>query len=109
MRVSVYTEDEQIIADGNIDSWAVFKDNPDIFENHMIMSMKAVLNQKEILDSLENLDLIHPFSVILVDDNFEEQQEIITIDDNILVLEDDFIKNIDKELDSFLDNLLKDV
>ena len=109
MRVSVYTDDEQLIADGNIDSWAVFKDNPDIFENHMVMSLKAVLNQKEILDPLEKLDLIHPFSVILVDDNFEQQQEIVTIDDNILVLEDDFIKNIDKELDSFLDNLLKDL
>ena len=73
------------------------------------MSLKAGLNQKDIKDGLSELDLIHPFSIILVDDNFEQQQELITIDDNLLVLEDEFIKNIDKELDSFLENLLKDI
>ena len=62
-------------------------------------------NQKDIKDGLSELDLIHPFSIILVDDNFEQQQELITIDDNLLVLEDEFIKNIDKGLDSFLENL----
>ncbi len=109
MTLSVYSDDEQLISDGNIDSWAVYKDNPDIFETHKVMSLKAVLNQKDIKDGLSELDLIHPFSIILVDDNFEQQQELITIDDNLLVLEDEFIKNIDKELDSFLENLLKDI
>ena len=68
-----------------------------------------MLNQNDIKYGLSELDLIHPFSIILVDDNFEQQPELITFDDNLLVLEDEFINNIDTELDSFLENLLKDI
>lgn len=109
MVLSVFTDDEQLLSEGNIDSWSEYKDNPEIFQSHVVLSLKNILNQKDILDELKKLDLLSPFSVILVDENFEQTDDLLTIDDSFLILEDDFIKNIDKELDSFLDNLLKDV
>ena len=107
--LSVCTYDEQLLREVNIDSWSEYKDNPEIFQSHVVLSLKNILNQKDILDELKKLDLLSPFSVILVDENFEQTDDLLTIDDSFLILEDDFIKNIDKELDSFLDNLLKDV
>ena len=109
MVLSVFTDDEQLLSEGNIDSWSEYKDKPEIFQSHVVLSLKNILNQKDILDELKKLDLLSPFSVILVDENFEQTDDLLTIDDSFLILEDDFIKNIDKELDSFLDNLLKDV
>ena len=109
MDLSVCTDDEQLLSEGNIDSWSEYKENPEIFQSHVVLSLKNILNQKDILDELKKLDLLSPFSVILVDENFEQTDDLLTIDDSFLILEDDFIKNIDKELDSFLDNLLKDV
>ena len=109
MILSVFTDDEQLLCEGNIDSWSEYKDNPEIFLNHVILSLKAVVNEKDILDELKELDLLSPFSIILVDENFDQQEDLLTIDDTILVLEDDFIKNIDKELDLFLEKLLLDV
>ena len=40
---------------------------------------------------------------------FEQKEELLRLDDNIIVIEDDFLKNLDKELDDFLKNLLADV
>lgn len=53
--------------------------------------------------------MIRPFSVILVNDEFEQKEELYRLDDQNVVLEDEFLQNIDKELNEFLEKLLADV
>ncbi|MEI3343098.1 MAG: hypothetical protein V8R52_14180 [Coprobacter fastidiosus] len=80
------------------------KENSENFEEAVIDSLKYVLNTDNIKQKFESLDFVGPFSVILVDDNFEQICELVTYDKDMIYLEDDFLDKIDKELDEFLKN-----
>jgi hypothetical protein len=109
LTLSIYDDEENLLAQANIDEWAKLKEDPETFDENIISSLKNVLSEDEIYNQLDSLDVIRPFSVVLVDDDFEQKEELLRLDDNVVVLEDEFLKNLDKELDDFLDNLLKDV
>ncbi|MEG1586239.1 MAG: hypothetical protein RR346_05135 [Bacteroidales bacterium] len=109
LSLSVYDDEEGLLAQCNIDEWAELKVDPDTFEVNVAAILKRVLHGKEITEALEALDVIRPFSVVMVNEDFEQKEELFRLDDNIVVLEDDFLKNLDKELDDFLQKLLADV
>ena len=109
LTLSIYDDEENLLAQANIDEWAKLKEDPETFDENIISSLKNVLSEDVIYNQLDSLDVIRPFSVVLVDDDFEQKEELLRLDDNVVVLEDEFLKNLDKELDDFLDNLLKDV
>lgn len=56
----------------------------------------------------EELNIIKPFSVLLVDEEMEVLAELLTIDDEQLLLSDDFFKHMDEELDVFYKRLMAD-
>ena len=68
---------------------------------------------KEVLKKLEKENFfdkkfIHkPFSVSLVDSDFIVMEELIYLDDETLKIDADLWSNLDKELDSFLKELMK--
>lgn len=109
LTLSVYDDEEKLLAQANIDQWARFKEDPDTFDEHIISELKKAFHDKDVSAALESLDVIRPFSVILVNDDFDQKEELYRMDDDIVVLEDEFLKNIDKELDDFLKNLLSDI
>ena len=88
--VVIYDDSENILLQETIDGWDDLKENSENFE-------EAVL------------DFVGPFSVILVDDNFEQICELVTYDKDMIYLEDDFLDKIDKELDEFFEKLMSDV
>ena len=65
-----------------------------------------VLSKPDVLAKFEELDPLRPFSVLLVDESFEHQAEIYLLEDGNLIIEDSLFKDIDKELDSFLEKLM---
>lgn len=109
LSLSVYDDDEGLLAQKNMDDWAILKEDPESFDDKVANVLKKVLHDKEVSNALESLDVIRPFSVILVNDEFEQKEELFLLDDQNIVLEDEFLKNIDKELDEFLEKLLADV
>lgn len=109
LSLSVYDDDEGLLVQKNVDEWAVFKEEPETFDEQITAVLKRILRQKDIADALESLDVIRPFSVILVNDEFEQKEELYRLDDQNVVLEDEFLQNIDKELNEFLEKLLADV
>lgn len=109
LSLSVYDDEEGLLAQGNIDEWAKLKEDPDTFDENVAAILKKALHEKEVSDALDALDVIRPFSVIFVNEEFEQKDELFRLDDNIVVLEDEFLKNLDKELDDFLKKLLADI
>ncbi|MEG1616146.1 MAG: hypothetical protein RR202_07535 [Bacteroidales bacterium] len=109
LALTVYDDEEALLAQANIDEWADFKEDPDTFQERVTEVLKKTLHEKDLKDAIEALDVIRPFSVVLVDEDFEQKEELFRLDDNLVVIEDDFLKNIDQELDDFLKNLLADV
>lgn len=109
LALSVYDDEEGLLAQANIDEWSELKQDPDTMEDNIVEALRGVLNDEEVRNRLEALDVIRPFSVVLVDEDFDQKEELLRLDDNLVVLEDDFLKSLDQELDDFLKNLLKDV
>ncbi|MDP4271288.1 MAG: hypothetical protein Q8909_14385 [Bacteroidota bacterium] len=107
--VAVYDDSEQLLAEmeiseleeiNNTDEKNIFK----IIEN----ILRDVLSKPDVLAKFEELDPLRPFSVLLVDESFEHQAEIYLLEDGNLIIEDSLFKDIDKELDSFLDKLMEE-
>ena len=56
---------------------------------------------------LEKLALMKPYSFVLVDDDKETVAELLLMDDDTLLLNDELLKGLDEELDTFLKDLLE--
>lgn len=109
LTLSVYDDEEGLLAQGSLDECAAFKEDSETFEEKINQMLKATLHDPEIMSRLESLDVIRPFAVVLVDEDFSQKEELVRLDDNLVVLEDEFLKDLDRELDDFLKKLLADV
>ena len=55
----------------------------------------------------DKLTILKPYSFVLVDDEKETITELLLIDDDTLLVDDELLKGLDKELDEFLKELLE--
>ena len=55
----------------------------------------------------EKLTILKPYSFVLVDDEKETVAELLLVDDDTLLVNDELLKGLDEELDSFLKELLE--
>ena len=53
------------------------------------------------------LTILKPFSFVLVDDDKETIAELLLMDDDTLLVNEELLKGLDEELDSFLKELLE--
>ncbi|MCH5328771.1 MAG: hypothetical protein J1E02_07100 [Coprobacter sp.] len=90
-------------------SQAVLTDPLKDSEEELVSLLKEILNGDPLKKELETLDFTGPFSVVLVDENYEQIDELITIDKDNILLEDDFFSKIDKDLDEFFEKLMSDM
>ena len=51
--------------------------------------------------------ILKPFSFVLVDDDRETIAELLLMDDDTLLVNEELLKGLDEELDSFLKELLE--
>lgn len=109
LTLSVFDDDESLLSQGSVDGLNVFKEEPDTFDSNVIAVLKSAVHSHEVMSELESLDVIKPFSVILVGEDFDQKTELLRLDDDMIVIEDEYLKNIDKELDEFLKHLLSDI
>ena len=56
-----------------------------------------------------HINIMKPFSVLMVDEEMEIIAEILLIDDEQMLLDDDFLDHMDKELDGFYKQLMSDI
>jgi len=66
---------------------------------------------KKLLEEglFETINILKPFSVVMVDEEMEVLSELLTIDEEELMLNDEFLKHMDDELDSFYKQLMSDL
>lgn len=107
--VAVYDDEEHLLTEVSFPELDELGGNDDknifrIVEN----ILKDVLNEPDMLSKFEELDPLRPFSVLLVDELFEHQAEIYLLEEGNLIIEESLFKDIDKELDSFLEKLMEE-
>lgn len=55
---------------------------------------------------LEQMSIIKPFSFVLEDDEKETVAELYVVDGDTVIIDEDIMQDLDKDLDDFLDKLL---
>ena len=103
--LSIYDDVENKLHEINLEKEQ--EDEPELFENQMLCTLKQVLSNLEQQHLFDKDFIFKPFAVSLVDDDFIVSEELIFIDDETLKLDGDLMTNLNKELDDFLKELMK--
>ena len=70
-------------------------------------STREVLRKNNAI--VDNLGILKPYSFVLEDDDKEHLGELYLADDDTIIVGGDLMEDLDQDLDTFLDDLLKEV
>ena len=54
------------------------------------------------------MSILHPFSFVLMGEDGETICDLYLVDDDAMMLDTELLKGLDKELDAFLEELMKE-
>ena len=101
--ITIDDSDEEITR-GLVEQWIDNTDD-DFYSAIPPIIRKCIEHQKELV---EKMGIMKPFTFVLENDEKEPIEELYIVDDDLVIIDDDMMQDLDKDLDEFLDNLLKD-
>lgn len=104
--LTIFNDDEQAIAEARIPEWVEAEEAT--FYDEAGDCLKAAIEKANVDGSLERLAVWMPYSFVLVDDERETICDLLLVDDDTLVVTDSLLKGLNEELNSFLEQLLKE-
>ena len=105
-RLVISDDDDAVLAEQQIPEWE--SANPENFYTDVEIALKRALNQLREEGALENVKLLKPYSFVLEDSTKETVAELLMMDDEeTLFLNDELLKGLDEELNTFLKDLLE--
>lgn len=87
-----------------IEQWIDNKDENFYQDVEQILRQVIESNKEE----LDNLGILKPYSFVLIDEDKETLAELHLVDDDIIVLGDELMKDLDEDLNNFLEHLLSE-
>ena len=99
-----YDDDDNEINRCVVEQWIENKDD-DFYQNVAATLRSSLHKQKE---KIEQMSILKPFSFVLEDDDKETIEDLYLVDDDTAILHEELMADLDKDLDDFLDKLLKD-
>ena len=104
--LTISNDDEEVLGEVPVAEWV--EANPENFYADAEMSLKKVLNQLREEGALASLRILKPYSFVLVDGDKETVAELMVMDDDgTMFLNDELLKGLDEELNTFLKDLLE--
>ena len=100
----VFNDDDEELTRCVIEEWIENKDE-DFYLQIQSVLKQAITNLKE---KMENLPMLKPYSFVLIGEDKETINDLYLVDDDTIMLDGDLLKGLDKDLDEFLNHLLKD-
>lgn len=107
--LELYDDEEHLIEKVVIYDWINNEEEEEVFNGKIIPVLKAVLAGMVAKNMFTDSRLLKPLSISLTDEDFVVIEELLFLDDETLRLDDPLLKDLDKDLDDFLDKLLSDV
>ena len=99
-----FDDDENEITRCVVDQWINNKE--DNFYDQVTSILRSVLESQR--ETIALMSLLKPFSFVLENDDKETIAELFVSDDDTVIIGGDIMPGLDKELDSFLSDLLKE-
>ena len=105
----IYDEGENLVDKTIIFHWVNNTEGEEVFNRRVADVLKSVLTSLAAKNVFDNPRFIKPLSVSLTDEAFVVIEELLFLDDEMFRLDDPLLKDLDADLDKFLDELLSDV
>lgn len=99
-----YDDDDKEITRCVVEQWIENRD--DTFYNDVATTLRTVLNKHKKL--VEQMSILKPYSFVLEDDDRENMAELYVVDDDTVIIDKELMAGLDKDLDDFFANLMKD-
>jgi hypothetical protein len=100
-----FDDDDNEINRAVIDQWIDNKDE-DFYES--VTTILRNILHTDLHDMVEKMSILRPFSFVLENDDHEQIAELYCADGDTVILSGDLMPGLDKELDDFLNNLIKE-
>lgn len=99
----VFNDDDVELTRCVVEEWIDNKDD-DFYETVQPILKKAIA---ALSDTLDNLNILKPYSFVLIDEDRETVADLYLVDDDTLIIDSDLMKGMEEDLNAFLENLLK--
>ena len=99
-----YDDDDNEITRCIIEQWIDNKD--DSFYKDVANTLRSALAKHK--QQIEKMSILKPFSFVLEDDDSENLCELYLVDDDIVIIDEELMKGLDKDLDDFFAQLMKE-
>jgi len=100
----VFDDDDNEITRCVIEQWIDNKD--DSFYHDIAITLKSMLNKHK--KAIEALPILKPYSFVMENDEHEHLEELYLVDDDTVIIDQELMGGLDKDLDDFLAQLLKE-
>ena len=99
-----FDDDDNEITRCVVEQWIDNKDD-DFYEQIVSIIRRCIEKQKALV---ENMGILKPYSFVLEDDDKESVGELYIVDDDTVIIDEELMAGLDKDLDDFFDQLLKE-
>ncbi len=108
--LDIYDDTDNKLYSMPLTMWDEYKEDNN--DNDVLLNFALTLGETisttDLADLFNELEYNTPFSIVMVDQQMETIADIYTLDDNNIVIGDDFWEKMDKELDDFFEKLMSD-
>lgn len=99
-----FDDDDNEITRCVVEQWIDNKD--DIFyEQITSVVRRCITKQKKLVD---NMGILKPYAFVLENDDKESEGELYLVDDDTVIIDEELMAGLDKDLDDFFEKLLKE-
>lgn len=102
--VMVFDDDERELTRCVVEQWIDNKD--DNFYNDVTSALRVAINKHK--DSIDSMSILKPFSLVLEDDDKETIAELYVVDDDTVIIDEELMAGLDKDLDDFFAKLISE-
>lgn len=102
--LTLFDDDDTVLANVLIEEWS--NCDTEEFYNSVEKQLREILLQMNNEKRFDNMTILKPFSFVLVDEVKETVCDLLLIDDDTLLVNEELLHGLDKELDDFLKELL---
>ena len=99
----IYDDDDNTLARVHIKEWEGCNDEA-VYEKELRNAL-GKMQEEGIFDSI---NIVKPYSFVLVDEEKEAIVDLLYVDDDTLILSEDLLEGFDEEMNDFLKHLLED-
>ncbi len=99
----IYDDDDNTLARVHIKEWEGCNDEA-VYEKELRNAL-GKMQEEGIFDSI---NIVKPYSFVLVDEEKEAIVDLLYVDDDTLILSEDLLEGFDEEMNEFLKHLLED-